>query len=221
MVKVRMNTAYVAAEVKCLRSLIGMRCSNVNDLSPKTYAFKLMNSNGVTKSGESEKVLLSMESGLRLHTTAYVRDERNTPSWFTLKLRKHIRTRRLEDVRQLGYDRIVLFQFGLAANAHYVILEFYAQGNILMTDSDFTILTLLHSHRDDDKGFVIMPRHQYPTEICRAFEQTTAAKLQEARTSFKEPENSEPVDDDENNLSDKAQKEKQGKHKGGKSSDPS
>ena len=35
MVKVRMNTADVAAEVKCLRRLIGMRCSNVYDLSPK------------------------------------------------------------------------------------------------------------------------------------------------------------------------------------------
>lgn len=39
MVKVRMNTADVAAEVKCLRRLIGMRCSNVYDLSPKVFPF--------------------------------------------------------------------------------------------------------------------------------------------------------------------------------------
>lgn len=32
-------------------------------------------------------------------------------------------------------------------NAHYVILELYAQGNILLTDSEFTVLTLLRSHR--------------------------------------------------------------------------
>lgn len=37
MVKVRMNTADVAAEVKCLRKLIGMRCANVYDLSPKVW----------------------------------------------------------------------------------------------------------------------------------------------------------------------------------------
>lgn len=43
--------------------------------------------------------------------------------------------------------QIVLFQFGLGANAHYVILELYAQGNILLTDSDFMVLTLLRSHR--------------------------------------------------------------------------
>ncbi|GAV71665.1 zf-CCHC domain-containing protein/DUF814 domain-containing protein/FbpA domain-containing protein/DUF3441 domain-containing protein [Cephalotus follicularis] len=221
MVKVRMNTADVAAEVKCLRRLIGMRCSNVYDLSPKTYVFKLMNSSGVTESGESEKVLLLMESGVRLHTTVYVRDKSNTPSGFTLKLRKHIRTRRLEDVRQLGYDRIILFQFGLGANAHYVILELYAQGNILLTDSEFTVLTLLRSHRDDDKGFAIMSRHRYPTEICRVFERTTASKLQEALTCSKEEENDEPAKENEggNNVS-VTSKEKQVSRKGGKALEP-
>ncbi|CAH9129561.1 unnamed protein product [Cuscuta epithymum] len=180
MVKVRMNTADVAAEVKCLRRLIGMRCSNVYDISPKTYVFKLSNSSGMTESGESEKVLLLMESGIRLHTTAYLRDKNNTPSGFTLKLRKHIRPKRLEDVRQLGYDRIILFQFGLGSNAFYVILELYAQGNIILTDSDFMVLTLLRSHRDDDKGLAIMSRHSYPVEICRSFNRTTSEKLQTA-----------------------------------------
>jgi predicted ribosome quality control (RQC) complex YloA/Tae2 family protein len=75
--------------------------------------FKLLNSSGITESGESEKVLLLMESGVRLHTTAYVRDKSNTPSGFTLKLRKHIRTRRLEDVRQLGYDRVWNLEFSI------------------------------------------------------------------------------------------------------------
>ncbi|KAA8531178.1 hypothetical protein F0562_005908 [Nyssa sinensis] len=220
MVKVRMNTADVAAEVKCLRRLIGMRCSNVYDLSPKTYVFKLMNSSGVTESGESEKVLLLMESGVRLHTTAYVRDKSNTPSGFTLKLRKHIRTRRLEDVRQLGYDRIVLFQFGLGANAHYVILELYAQGNIILTDSEFMVMTLLRSHRDDDKGFAIMSRHRYPVEICRVFERTTTTKLQAALTNLKEPDDNDGIEGSEtgNNITD-APKGKKDSCKGGKSSE--
>ncbi|CAI0467578.1 unnamed protein product [Linum tenue] len=221
MVKVRMNTADVAAEVKCLRRLIGMRCSNVYDLTPKTYVFKLMNSSGQTESGESEKVLLLMESGVRLHTTAYVRDKSNTPSGFTLKLRKHIRTRRLEDVRQLGYDRIILFQFGLGANAHYVILELYAQGNILLTDPDYQVLTLLRSHRDDDKGIAIMSRHRYPVEISRVFERTTATKLQDALARVDKPEetDSAKVDGGEAEVTDRPKKEKQGKQKGGKASE--
>ncbi|XP_057468587.1 uncharacterized protein LOC130757767 isoform X1 [Actinidia eriantha] len=216
MVKGRMNTADVAAEVKCLRRLIGMRCSNVYDLSPKTYVFKLMSSSGVTESGESEKVLLLMESGVRLHATAYVRDKSNTPSGFTLKLRKHIRTRRLEDVRQLGYDRIILFQFGLGANAHYIILELYAQGNILLTDSEFVVMTLLRSHRDDNKGFAIMSRHRYPVEICRVFERTTIVKLKAALTSLEEVDKTDNTENNEGGISDPGSKGKQGNRKGGK-----
>lgn len=150
-----------------------------------------MNSSGVTESGESEKILLLMESGVRLHTTEYVRDKSTTPSGFTLKLRKHIRTRRLEDVRQLGYDRIILFQFGLGANAHYIILELYAQGNIILTDSELTVMTLLRSHRDDDKGLAIMSRHRYPVETCRVFERTEYTKLKMSLTRFKQSNGAE------------------------------
>ncbi|KAG8048982.1 hypothetical protein GUJ93_ZPchr0009g2381 [Zizania palustris] len=145
----------------------------------QTYLFKLMNSSGITESGESEKVLLLMESGVRLHTTQYVRDKSTTPSGFTLKLRKHIRSKRLEDVRMLGYDRIILFQFGLGSNAHFIILELYAQGNILLADSEYTVLTLLRSHRDDNKGLAIMSRHRYPVEACRVFERTDFTKLKD------------------------------------------
>jgi hypothetical protein len=54
-------------------------------------------------------------------------DKPDAPSNFTLKLRKHLRTRRLEDVRQLGVDRVVDFVFGSGENAHHLILEMYAQ----------------------------------------------------------------------------------------------
>jgi hypothetical protein len=43
---------------------------------------------------------------LSLGLFGIIRDKSTTPSGFTLKLRKHIRTRRLEDVRQLGIDRV-------------------------------------------------------------------------------------------------------------------
>jgi predicted ribosome quality control (RQC) complex YloA/Tae2 family protein len=45
-----------------------------------------------------------------------------------IKLRKHIRTRRLTNVRQLGVDRIVDFEFaGIGEGTTYhIIAEFYA-----------------------------------------------------------------------------------------------
>jgi hypothetical protein len=39
----------------------------------QTYVIKLAKSSGVTESGESEKALLLLESGVRLHTTEFAR----------------------------------------------------------------------------------------------------------------------------------------------------
>lgn len=42
-----------------------------------------------------------------------------------------------------------------------------------------------------------MSRHQYPVDVCRVFERTTSAKIQDALTSVNEPDNSEHVEDSE------------------------
>ncbi|CAL8464758.1 g4293 [Coccomyxa elongata] len=163
MVKQRMSTADVAGEVACLRqSVLGMRVANVYDVNSKTYIIKL------SKSGEDgEKALLVLESGVRFHTTQYMKEKADTPSNFTLKLRKHLRTRRLDDVRQLGVDRVVDFSFGTGDACYHLILELYAQGNVILADANYVILTLLRSHRDDDKGLAIMARHAYPVHAIR------------------------------------------------------
>jgi predicted ribosome quality control (RQC) complex YloA/Tae2 family protein len=62
-------------------------------------------------------------------------DKPDAPSNFTLKLRKHLRTRRVEDVRQLGVDRVVDFVFGTGENAHHLILEMYAQVRVVAEKS--------------------------------------------------------------------------------------
>lgn len=66
-------------------------------------------------------------------------EKADVPSNFTLKLRKHLRTRRLEQVRQLGVDRIVDFVFGSGEAQYHLILEMYSQGNVILTDSTFEV----------------------------------------------------------------------------------
>ena len=41
------------------------------------------------------------------------------------------------------------------------------QGNVILTDDKYEILTLLRSHRDDAKGVAIMARHPYPLQTVR------------------------------------------------------
>ena len=103
------------------------------------------------------RAMLLLESGVRFHTTTYAAsstssasnagDGRSMPSPFATKLRKHLRNLRLENATQLGHlDRVVDFRFGSGRTAHHLLLELYAQGNLILCDAEYRILALLRTH---------------------------------------------------------------------------
>lgn len=57
-----------------------------------------------------------------------------------------MRSKRIEDIRQIGVERVVVITFGSGELQNHIILEFYSQGNIILTDRDFKILALIRSH---------------------------------------------------------------------------
>lgn len=58
------------------------------------------------------------------------------------------------------------------------------QGNVILTDGRYEVLTLLRSHRDDARGMATLPRHPYPLATIRLDEvvecHTLAAAFNEA-----------------------------------------
>lgn len=82
-----------------------------------------------------------IESGFRCHLTSFNRTTAAAPSAFITRLRKFLRTRRVTAVSQVGTDRIIELQF--SDGQYRLFLEFYAGGNIVLTDSDLNILALL------------------------------------------------------------------------------
>mmetsp|Transcript_17184 Transcript_17184/g.37074 ORF Transcript_17184/g.37074 Transcript_17184/m.37074 type:complete len:1292 (-) Transcript_17184:45-3920(-) len=115
-----------------------------------------------TAAQDPKRAMLLIESGVRFHpTTHYTQSSSGSssmPSPFAMKLRKHLRNLRLENVTQLGnLDRVVDFRFGSGSYAHHLILELYAQGNLILCDGEYRILGLLRTHEyevksGDDKG---------------------------------------------------------------------
>lgn len=81
------------------KKILGLRCANVYDVSGRLYLLKLSKAN--------RKHHLLIESGIRIHTTDFLRNKKDVPSGFTMKLRKHLRTKKIENVTQLGVDRVV------------------------------------------------------------------------------------------------------------------
>ena len=118
MPKTRFTAADVAAAAACVRgSCLGRRVSNVYDINARTYLLKLQPQGAADGAPDAPddgagKTLLLLESGIRFHTTAFMRDKGDQPSGVCAKFRQHLRGRRLTDVRQLGADRIVVFTFG-------------------------------------------------------------------------------------------------------------
>ena len=82
-----------------------------------------------------------IDSGFRCHLTSFSRATAAAPSAFVTRLRKFLRTRRVTSVSQVGTDRIIELQF--SDGQYRLFLEFYAGGNIVLTDNELGILTLL------------------------------------------------------------------------------
>eukprot|EP00117_Sycon_ciliatum_P034105 scpid19698/ scgid26108/ Nuclear export mediator factor NEMF; Antigen NY-CO-1; Serologically defined colon cancer antigen 1 len=155
----------VVAELQEL-TLLGLRVVNVYDVDNKTYLIRLAK--------PDLKKMLLFESGIRIHSTDFEWPKPNMPSQFSLKCRKHLKSRRLVSVRQLGGDRIIDLQFGTDEAAYHLIVELYDRGNVVLTDHQYTILNLLRRRKDKDNEDVrFAVRESYPLSNAREAEPVT------------------------------------------------
>ncbi|RFU29615.1 hypothetical protein B7463_g6740, partial [Scytalidium lignicola] len=115
------------------KALVTLRVSNIYDLSTKIFLIKF------AKPDNKKQIII--DSGFRCHLTEFARATAAAPSPFVAKMRKYLRTRRVTAVSQVGTDRIIEFQF--SDGQYRLYLEFYAGGNIILTDADLHILALL------------------------------------------------------------------------------
>ncbi|KJX94291.1 putative serologically defined colon cancer antigen 1 protein [Zymoseptoria brevis] len=117
------------------KTLVSLRLSNVYDLSSRIFLLKF------AKPDHREQLLV--DSGFRCHLTSFARGTAAAPTPFVARLRKFLKTRRVTAVRQVGTDRVIELEF--SDGAYRLYLEFYAGGNIVLTDKESTILALLRS----------------------------------------------------------------------------
>ncbi|KAF3941548.1 hypothetical protein ABW19_dt0204690 [Dactylella cylindrospora] len=133
--------------------LLSHRLTNIHDLSSRTFQFKFQSSATQTRH------ILIVDSGFRCHLTQFSRTTAASPSSFVEKLRKCLKTRRVAAVRQVGSDRVIELQFGIidqnkdrdedqgkaipGVGGYRLFFEFFAGGNIILTDAALKIITVL------------------------------------------------------------------------------
>ena len=163
--KNRFTTVDIKAIIPELNAKIkGFRVYQIYDVDAKTYLIRLKDSSKDDKQELIKSMLLS-ESGIRIHLSEYNWPKNANVSGFTMKLRKHLKNKRVEFIKQVGVDRIIDIQFGSSEAAYHIIIELYDRGNVIITDSDYTILNLLRARRpgeNEDVKFVV--KEIYPIE---------------------------------------------------------
>ena len=164
--KSKFTSLDIAAMVASLRPvLFGARIANVYDISGKLFLLKFTSSLLAEDTPEEEtaaaKPVLLIEAGVRFHLTTVERKKSVIPSGWTMNFRKLIKGKQLEKLEQVGSDRVVLLQFGVNEKAVFVVLEMYAKGNIVVTDSEWKVQLLLRSH-EFEAGHITAKNQIYP-----------------------------------------------------------
>lgn len=102
-----------------------------------------------------------------------------------MKLRKHIRSKRLEKCEQVGSDRIIDMQFGSNEAAYHVIVELYDRGNILLTDHEYSIVSVLRPRTDENADVKYTVKETYPLHLAKSDDELTVETLTAALTKAK------------------------------------
>uniref|UniRef100_A0A060TCW5 Ribosome quality control complex subunit 2 n=1 Tax=Blastobotrys adeninivorans TaxID=409370 RepID=A0A060TCW5_BLAAD len=115
--------------------ILNYRLQNIYDLTTSSRHFLLK-----FQVPDSKKLVM-VDPGFRIHVTEFSRSTAPSPSSFVTKLRKHLKTRRLNQIRLAPLNRVLVLSFS-DGNLYHLVFEFFAGGNMILLDQDYKILSL-------------------------------------------------------------------------------
>lgn len=149
--KNRFSSLDVYAIVSELKdSILGNKLVNVYEAhGQKEYVFKfnLKVSQSNALDNDNEKFFLLVENGIRCHRTMYRSKEFSDTHHsgpLLIKLRSLLRGKRVSSIWQVNSDRVMIIEFDGTEYSQplKLILEFFSEGNIIITDSNWTIMAI-------------------------------------------------------------------------------
>jgi predicted ribosome quality control (RQC) complex YloA/Tae2 family protein len=104
-----------------------------------------------------------VESGRRAHLVKDMPEPPKNPPQFVMFLRKYISGGKVLAIRQHGLERILIFDIGKGQLVYRLIFELFDEGNVILTDEQYTIIKPLRHHRFRERE--IVPRATYTLGI--------------------------------------------------------
>jgi len=78
--------------------------------------------------------------GQRLYLSGRDRPMPHQPSSFAMLLRKHLANARIDEISQVGFDRIISFVFDAKQGRRELVVECFRNGNLILLDDDGVII---------------------------------------------------------------------------------
>ncbi|WP_174235653.1 NFACT family protein, partial [Methanogenium sp. MK-MG] len=108
---------------------------------------------GIRLNGEEkQKFSLIIEIGKRVHFTSSLPAATANPSGYSMFLRKYCNGGRVLGISQPGIERVVDIEIGKSGKRFHLIVELFDEGNIILTDGEYTIIQPLKKHRFKDRS---------------------------------------------------------------------
>jgi len=120
---------------------------NIYQINLSTLLLKLH------KIGHVDRWLI-IEAGVRFNLTSYSFEKPKSPPTFCRALRKYIKRGKITDLFQREFERIITFKIEGKTGIYFLTCEFFREGNVILTDSEGTILHALHFRRMRDRNII-------------------------------------------------------------------
>ena len=101
---------------------------------------------------DKQKYSLIIEIGKRVHFTSSLPAATGNPSGYSMFLRKYTNGGRVLSISQPGIERVIDIEIGKSDSRLHLIVELFDEGNIVLTDGDYTIIQPLKKQRFKDRS---------------------------------------------------------------------
>lgn len=111
-----------------------------------------------------DKREMIIEPGKRIHLTIKKHETPRKPTSYAMLLRKHLSNKRLKEIRQPDFERIVEMKFEGESDTRFLVVELFGEGNLLLCDKEKTIIKPYQSrswkHRklEAGEGYSLPPK---------------------------------------------------------------
>ncbi|GAB4310256.1 MAG: ribosome rescue protein RqcH [Methanobacteriaceae archaeon] len=107
------------------------------------------------------RVDVVFQAGKRLHLTQYPLPNPQVPPSFPMMLRKYLKGGNVKEIRQYNFDRIIELEVKKEQN-YTMIIELFAQGNIILLDEEKRIILPLKRKLWTDRKISSKEEYKYP-----------------------------------------------------------